>query len=1075
MTAFFAFLAEKFFLKNLLLRDLFADHAFFQKLAADLPEKSVFSGMANSSAKLGLLAHFFEHSPQFSDTKNILITPATDAETAEFSALLPLFLDAEKYRFHFLPREKNRDEKKIEWTIALAQSKNSPKKNIFLMADADARTENFTELSALAREQILLKKGDKISPIRLFNRLIEIGFEVSPDISLEKGSYRRSGDTIDLFPVGAENPFKIEIEFDEIKNMWSFCPRTKKILKSFSRLSIFPAKNLDGTARFFELFSKNDLIVTDDIDDFPSTATKKIAFAPFPTDDDETHFQMRFLSVLKFYNLFDLLADLRTKLRNHFRISLFSKRISELENIFLEEKIPFSTEEKTKKGISLIDASKSEVMPPSFQHPDQKILFLTDREIFQLRRNRRQKSLENINLEFLTSLKMGDFVVHLDHGIGQFLGVVEQEIDGVTREYLEIAYRGTDRLFVPVDQADKVSRFLCEEGKEPKLSRLGSAEWENIQRKAKKETEKIAKELLKLYAERERARKIPFLPDTPRQIEFEKTFPYTETPGQMAAIADTKKDMESPRPMDRLVCGDVGFGKTEVAMRAAFKCVENHRQVALISPVTILTQQHFESFQKRMKDFGVRIAVLSRFKTPAEQKVILEDLKKGKIDIVVGTHRLLGKDVAFHHLGLLIVDEEQRFGVKQKEKLKAMRKNVDILTLTATPIPRTLNMALNKLRDISTITTPPPGRLPVATEVRKYSDRLVVAAIEKELSRGGQVYFLHNRVQTIESMAEKIRQLVPAARVVVGHGQLAPADLEKRILDFKHKKYDILVSSTIIENGIDLPNANTMIVMNAERFGLSQLYQLRGRIGRGKRQSFAYFLYQTQKLSVEAKKRLRAIVEASELGSGFQISMRDLEIRGAGDVLGVSQSGTANVVGVSHFMRLLQETVRQMQTGEKAETAEVERDVSVDLPVSAFIPSFYIADSKEKILAYQNLAAVKTPAKLREIADDFAEEYGKIPREVRNLLKIIDLKIAARAAGVLAIRSVAVGRNAREIHLVLGKRVGAANIMNLLAQQQNWMISGDTLKRDFRDLGIDFLGEIKKALGFLAGKRVDKK
>lgn len=1034
--------------------------------------------MANSSAKLALFQYLLDTSRVFSDTKNILIVPHEESEVQELSALLPLFLDSEKYALHTLPRDSGREEAKVEWTILLAQAKNATRKNVFLLSEHDASLEAFPDLSLLAREQVILEKEHKISPLQLFNRLIQIGFEVSPDLSLEKGQYRRSGDTIDIFPVGAEYPFKIDIEFDEIKNIWNFSPRDKKLLKSFSRLAIFPAKILGGSALFSDFFQENDLVIADDVESLPNdffekSPSKMLRFTPFPENDETMHFQMRFLSVLKFYNLSDLLTDFREKLKNGFRIAVFSKRISEIQAILLEEKIPFSTE-KMDDGILLLDATESEVMLPSFQNPDQKILFLTDREIFQLRRSRKQKSLESLNLEFLTSLKIGDFVVHLDHGIGQFLGVAEQEIDGHTREYLEIAYHGTDRLFVPVDQADKVSRFLCEEGREPKLSRLGSVEWENVQRKAKKETEKIAKELLKLYAERERSKKKPFVGDTTRQKEFEKTFPYEETPGQIAAILDTKKDMESDRPMDRLVCGDVGFGKTEVAMRAAFKAVENGKQVALVSPVTILTQQHFESFSKRMKDFDIRIAVMSRFKTPAEQKAILADLEKGKIDIVVGTHRLLQTDVKFHDLGLLIVDEEQRFGVKQKEKLKALRKNIDILTLTATPIPRTLNMALNKLRDISTITTPPPGRLPVNTEVRKYSDRLVVEAIEKEMARGGQIYFLHNRVQTIESMAEKVRMLVPKARVVVGHGQLLPADLEKRILAFKNHEYDVLVSSTIIENGIDLPNANTMIVMNAERFGLSQLYQLRGRTGRSKTQAFAYFLYQTQKLSLEAKKRLRAIVEASELGSGFQISMRDLEIRGAGDVLGVSQSGTANVVGVSHFMRLLRETVRQMQAGEKIEAVEEKKDVSVELPLDAFIPSFYIADSKEKILAYQNLSSVQSLEQLREIADDFAEEYGRIPREVRNLLKIIELKILARSAHILAVRSVPVSRTDREINLTLGKEVGVAHIMNLLSKQEHWLISGDKIKRNFKYFGIDFLEEIKKSLVYISGKKEEK-
>lgn len=1018
----------------------------------------------------------------YRDVKNIVFIPHESSEIHEIKGYASLFLDPEKYRIFSLPLRDARDEAKVEWVIALAQSKGFSGKNIFLLPETDALSEGFPLAEKIARHQLIIQKEDVFEPLHLFNRLISMGFEVSPDVTLQKGQYRRSGDVIDVFPVGAEYPFKIEFEFDRIKNIWSFSLQDKKIIKSFSRLTVYPVKVEAQGRPFYEVLSQDDLVITDDVDSLPGdffsrSPSKILEFTPFPERSEEEHYQMRFLSVLKFYNLFDLLTDFRAKLSNGYLIFVFTKRIEELSGILLEEKIPFTSEtpEKPSEGLFLIDADSAEHMPSSFQNPDQKILFLTDREIFQLRRSRKQKSLDKLNLEFLTSLKVGDYVVHMDHGIGHFLGVTEQEIDEHIREYLEIAYAGTDRLFVPVDQADKVSRFLCEEGDEPKLNRLGSAEWENVQKKAKKETEKVAKELLRLYAEREQARKTSFLSDTKIQQEFEKTFPYEETPGQMSAIADVKRDMESEKPMDRLVCGDVGFGKTEVAIRAAFKCVQSGRQVALISPVTILAQQHYESFSKRMEHFGVRVAALSRFKTASEQKKTLQDLESGKIDIVIGTHRLLQPDVSFRDLGILIIDEEQRFGVKQKEKFKELRKNVDILTLTATPIPRTLNLALNKLRDISTITTPPPGRLPVITEVRKYSDRLIQDALRHELQRDGQVYFLHNRVSTIESVADKIRNLVPEAHVVVGHGQLGSQDLEQRILDFKEKKYNVLVSSTIIENGIDLPNANTMIVMNAERFGLSQLYQLRGRIGRGKRQAFAYFLYQTQKLGVEAKKRLRAIVEASELGSGFQIAMRDLEIRGAGDVLGVNQAGTVNAVGVGYFVRLLNETIRNMKEGKKLEQPEEAESVTIELPIDAYIPSSYVADSKEKILAYQNLAAVQTEEDLREIADDFSEEYGKIPREVRMLLRVIELKILARQANILAVRSVPVGRNDREIHLILGKKVNASQIMNLLKHQEKWFVSSDKLKISLKDLGMDFIGELKKALEYLSTDKKEKK
>lgn len=1031
---------------------------------------------------MALLSYLLGYAKMLQKTQKTLFLAHSTHEISEMGHLAKLFLSKD-IQVHTLPDKEEREEAKVEWMIQLIQK--NEQKHIFFMSEEEVKRERFPSLEKLKEESIILEKGEEMELLRLTSRLGSMGFDISPDVSLQKGQYRRSGDCIDIFPVGAEHPVKIEIEFDVIKNIYSFDSQNKSLIKTYSKLTLFPAKAEEGSLHFYEFLEETALLVRDDIEELPedflkSFPGKQIQFTPFPEEESKKHHHLRFLGVLKFYNLYDLLSDLKDKLEKSFEIVLFSKRREELKNIFIEEGIPFFEEEeerpKKKAAIQLVNAEEAEVVPPSFQNPDQGLLFLTDREIFQLRRAHKQKSISTINNEFLTSLKVGDFVVHLDHGIGRFLGVTEQEIDGHLREYLEIAYAKDDRLFVPVDQASKVSRYLHEEGNEPRLTRLGSVEWENIQRKAKKETEKVAKELLKLYAEREQSKKDPFAGENKAQEEFEKTFPYEETPGQMSAISDVKKDMESDKPMDRLVCGDVGFGKTEVALRAAFKAVQSGKQVAVISPLTILASQHFDSFQKRMKAFDVRIALLSRFQTKPEQKKILEQMKKGLIDIVIGTHRLLQTDIAFRDLGLLIVDEEQRFGVKQKEKIKAMRKNVDILTLTATPIPRTLNLAMNKLRDISTITTPPPGRLPVITEVRKHTDKLVQDAVRRELEREGQVYFLHNRVQTIESMAERLRKLVPEAKVVVGHGQLTPQELEKRILGFKEGRYNILVSSTIIENGIDLSNANTIIVMNAERFGLSQLYQLRGRIGRSKRQGYAYFLYQTQRLNIEAKKRLKAIVEASELGSGFQIAMRDLEIRGAGDVLGVQQSGAVNAVGVSHFLRLLQQTISEMRNKKKISASEEKEDTLVELPIDAYIPSFYIADSKEKILAYQNLSAVKNEEELQEIADDFREEYGQLPKEVRALLQVIKLKLAAREANITTIRSVPTGKHDREIQLTLGKNVTAGHIMNLLKEEEKWLFSGDRLKIPFKELGMDFMGNIERALKLLAGgKKIEAK
>lgn len=1054
--------------------NFFSHSKYLNQLSNNLEEKTFFSGVLNSSSKLSLISFFLEKSKVFAGTKNILFILKDSTELMEFAGIIDVFIDKKKYNIFSLNKKDIYNELKIEWVIEVTKKNDkSSKKNIFLMSEAEIESEKFPNINDLIKEQITIKKGDKITPVDLFNKLIKMNFDLSQDSNLKKGQYRRSGDIIDIFPVGTKNPIKIEIAFDSVSNIWSYSSKDKKVINSFSKINIFPTSIINEKYKFSNIIGKNDLIITndsEDIENFPAE-NKMLNFVPFPESESKNSYHMNFLSVLKFYILYDLLTDIRNKIENGYKIIFYTHRGDEIKNIFTKHGIPFteinSSEEIKDSKLYLINTQIREHVPQSFQNPKEKVLFLTDREIFQLRQRRKQKSFEKLNLEFLTSLKMGDFVVHMDHGIGHFFGVVEQEILGNTKEYLEIDYAGGDKLFVPVDQADKVSRYICDEDTEPKLNRLGSNEWENIQKKVKKETEKIAKDLLKLYAEREQTKKDNFSTDTERQKQFESSFPYVETPGQLSAIADVKKDMESDKPMDRLVCGDVGFGKTEIAIRAAFKAVDNNKQVVLISPVTILAQQHYDSFKKRMQEFNINIEMISRFRTPAEQKKILENLEKGKVDIIIGTHRLLQKDVKFKNLGLLIIDEEQRFGVKQKETLKSFRKNVDILTMSATPIPRTLNLALNKLRDISTITTPPVGRLPIATEVRKYSDKIIKDAIEAELNRNGQVYVLYNKVKTIEGIAEKISYLVPNAKVVIGHGQLQPNELEKRILAFKKGEFNVLVASTIIENGIDLPNANTMIVMNSEKFGVSQLYQLRGRIGRSNIQAFAYFLYSNQKLSIEAKKRLKSIVEASDLGSGFQIAMRDLEIRGSGDILGVNQSGTVNSVGVGHFLRLLNETMKKMKENKTSKTASLEvKDISVEIPINAYIPSEYIADTKEKVLAYQNLATIKTRTELKENIDDLKEEYGVLPKEVKNLFEIILIKILAKESNITNIKCT----HDKELQLFMNKNVSAKEIMNLLSQQSKWFISENKLTIPLKELGENFIKSIKESLKLLKKK-----
>ncbi len=788
------------------------------------------------------------------------------------------------------------------------------------------------------------------------------------------------------------------------------------------------------------------LLVLDDQDDAETPKTgATLRYTSFP-ESQKNHAHLRYLSVLKFYTLTDFLNDLKDKLQQGWSLSIVTRRSAELEAIFKEEGVSFIHKDRRPGAVTMVAAEEGDLLPHSIQNPDLFCALLTDREIFTLKKAGREKSVQKLALDFLTSLSPGDYVVHMEHGIGRFEGMTQKVIDDTTREYLELTYAEGDKLFVPVDQADKLSKYVHEEGTEPHLTRLGESEWKRVSERIKQETQEIAKDLLELYAKRAAAKGFAYHDDNDAVRKFGETFPYQLTPGQAKAVDDITRDMEDDHPMDRLVCGDVGFGKTEVAMRAAFKAVQDGKQVAVIAPITILADQHFQNFRDRMKNFPIRLDMMSRFRTAAEQKKTLEKLRKGDVDIVIGTHRLLQDDVQFLNLGLVIIDEEQRFGVKQKEKFKEMRASVDILTLTATPIPRTLNLGLHKLRDITTITTPPPGRLPIITEVRKYSDRLVREAIVHEIERDGQVFVLHNRVETIDAFADKLRELVPETTFVVAHGQLKPDELEDRILKFKKGEAMVLVSSTIIENGIDLPRANTLIVNEAERFGLAQLYQLRGRVGRGKVQAFAYLLYHSQKLHEDAKKRLRAIVEACELGSGFQVAMRDLEIRGAGEILGVSQAGTMNTVGISHYLRMLKNAVEELRAGEKVET--VEENVEILLPVEALLPAFYIPDAGEKISMYQKLAGCEDEATLAEFEKDLIDEYGDLPVAVENLFGVLRLKLAARRSGVVRIKSEDKGRGSRELILTLSPRVEAQDIMRLLSKNQSWKISSNTLRTD---------------------------
>ena len=633
-----------------------------------------------------------------------------------------------------------------------------------------------------------------------------------------------------------------------------------------------------------------------------------------------------------------------------------------------------------------------------FIYPEIKLAVVCESDIYGgSHQAKRSKVKSGEKLAAFTELKIGDYVVHENHGIGQYMGTVRLSSDGTYRDFLHIRYQGSDKLYVPTDQLDRVQKYIGSEGEAPKINRLSGGEWQKQKAKVKSSIREIAGELIKLYAHREATPGHAFDPDTPWQQELEDNFPYDETPDQLTAIEEIKHDMEQPKIMDRLLCGDVGYGKTEVALRAIFKCVMGGKQAALLAPTTILVQQHLATMMNRFHGFPVRIESLSRFKTAAEQKKIIQQLKKGEIDVIVGTHRLLAKDVEFKDLGLLVVDEEQRFGVAHKEGIKKMKRTVDVLTLTATPIPRTLHMSMVGIRDMSILQSPPDERYPVQTYVVEYSDGLVRDAILRELSRGGQVYVLYNRVQTIEMMYNRLKKLVPEARIGIGHGQMREHALEDVMMDFYEGKFDVLLCTTIIEAGLDVPRANTLIVCDADRFGLSQLYQIRGRVGRSNRLAYAYFTVNPAKVLTEnADKRLSAIREFTEFGSGFRVAMRDLEIRGAGNLLGSEQSGFMASVGYDLYVKMIEETVREM----RGDISKGDVETRVDVRMDAYLPQEYVSNDILRVEMYKKIASVRTEADRDDLIEELIDRFGDPNRPVMNLIDIAQMKNLCSRLGI---------------------------------------------------------------------------
>ncbi|CEP41579.1 MAG: transcription-repair coupling factor [Paraclostridium sordellii] len=640
-----------------------------------------------------------------------------------------------------------------------------------------------------------------------------------------------------------------------------------------------------------------------------------------------------------------------------------------------------------------------------FQYKSIKFDVITDKEMIGSNKRAKTSKSKKFNkgqkIETFLDLNVGDYVVHENSGVGRYVGIDQLSVNGVKKDYMRVVYQGGDNLYVPIDQMDKIQKFIGADTEKVKLNKLGSSEWSRAKAKVKKEIEDMTKDLVELYAKREKIKGYRFSKDTLWQSEFETLFPYQETDDQIKAIEETKKDMESNKVMDRLICGDVGYGKTEVAIRAIFKACMDQKQVAVLVPTTILAQQHYNTFRSRFENYPIRVEVLSRFKTPKEQKQIIEDARKGLVDVIIGTHRIISKDIDLPNLGLVVIDEEQRFGVKHKESLKKIKSTVDVLTLSATPIPRTLHMSLSGIRDMSVIEEPPQERYPVITYVVEGKESIIQDEIEREIARGGQVFFVYNRVERIDEMASMIQRLVPDAKIAVAHGRMTGKELENIIIGFLNKEYNVLVCTTIIETGMDISNANTMIVYDADKMGLAQLYQLRGRVGRSNRQGYAYFMYEKDKvLSEIAEKRLKAIREFTEFGSGFKIAMRDLEIRGAGNILGPQQHGHMAVIGYDLYVKMLNEAIRKV----KGEVVQEEIDVEVDLPVNAYIPDSYIDDEIIKIEMYKKIASIENEDDMNDIKDELADRFSDIPKSVNALISIAYIKTLCKQVGIEKIR-----------------------------------------------------------------------
>ena len=914
---------------------------------------------------------------------------------------------------------------------------------------------DFLESLEKIKEQLIHYESDStVDTEQLKNQLVALGYERVGQVEMP-GQFSVRGGIVDIYCLTEENPWRIELWGDEIDSIRSFDPESQRSLENLEELTIYPAVEHIGDkdmVSFLDYFPEERTII---FLDEPNRLTEKGGAVEEEYRQSRMHreekgsrnlpenwlcsfeqlqkelnkrncisvcalepkqagwkvrekFYLEVKSISAYNNSFELLVkDLHQYKKQGYRVALLSGSRTRAERL---------AKDLQEEGLAAFygqdydrEICPGEIMvvyghaKKGFEYPLIKFAVMTESDIFgQEQKKKKKKNYSGSRIQDFAELSIGDFVVHEKHGLGIYRGIEKVEVDRIVKDYIKIEYRGGSNLYIPATQLDCLQKYSgADASKAPKLNKLGTQEWNKTKSKVRGAVKNIAKELVELYAVRQEKEGYVCGPDTVWQREFEEMFPYEETEDQLSAIEDAKRDMESTRIMDRLICGDVGYGKTEVALRAAFKEVQESRQVAYLAPTTILAQQIYNTFVQRMKEFPVRVELLCRFRTPAQQKKAIEDLKKGQVDVIIGTHRILSKDVQFKNLGLLIVDEEQRFGVTHKEKIKQLKKDVDVLTLTATPIPRTLHMSLIGIRDMSVLEEPPMDRMPIQTYVMEYDEETVREAINRELRRGGQVYYVYNRVTDIADVALRIAKLVPDARVDFAHGQMSERELENVMYSFVNGDIDVLVSTTIIETGLDISNVNTMIIHDSDRYGLSQLYQLRGRIGRSNRTAYAFLMYRKNVMLKEtAEKRLAAIREYTDLGSGFKIAMRDLELRGAGNLLGAQQHGHMNAVGYDLYCKMLNEAVKEAKGIHTMEDFET----SVDLNVDAYIPDSYISNEFQKLDIYKRIAGIETQQDYDDMLEELLDRFGEPGKAVLNLLAIAKLKAIAHQGYVTEIK-----------------------------------------------------------------------